>query len=347
MAGRRLRVCRGDNKAKEDVSDMYYHLQSVQLDEVPIFLAMDIGMLPPLSGNTNDMSTIMRNMEMMQTQIASLTEAQKVMSEIMTSHICAEKNLSTTDKERGFEGSRTQLTTNDQTPLSQPLSQEDTHDQSSTLESSLSQHSSSSSDEMDEDNAIDNTILEPMIHNMQSSSKPSSSNHIVKSRIFQATKNTLSRPRNTHYQSSTNSGNGMDNNFKNVLSKRSSQLDTREKPIRSNNVQSKDPVHDTIVTGTGSAPGLQAVTRHRQQETDSSNRSCSGVFITRLKPHTTGNNVENYIRHETGLRVSPEKLPTRYDSYSSFFIRCSGTARASLLDGRMWPTGTLVKPYFS
>ena len=58
-------------------------------------------------------------------------------------------------------------------------------------------------------------------------------------------------------------------------------------------------------------------------------------------------NINKYIKQETGLDLKAEKLKTRYDTYSSFYIRCSGRVRDTLIDGRLWPIGALVKPYFS
>lgn len=96
--------------------------------------------------------------------------------------------------------------------------------------------------------------------------------------------------------------------------------------------------------GTGSAPGLRAVSKRRPAN---ENKMCTGVFITRLLPNTTSAQVESYVKCETGDLIKAEKLPTRYDTYSSFHIRCTGQIRTTLLDGRIWPIGCLVKPYMS
>ena len=94
---------------------------------------------------------------------------------------------------------------------------------------------------------------------------------------------------------------------------------------------------DNIVRGTATAPGLRAINKQRQTvSTDADNRT-----------YTTANDVETYLRQETGMSVKAEKLPTRYNSYSSFYIGCRGPHRVMLLDGRVWPMGSLVKPYYS
>jgi hypothetical protein len=100
-----------------------------------------------------------------------------------------------------------------------------------------------------------------------------------------------------------------------------------------------------IILGTGSAPGLRAVRNPKSAKTN--NKSCTGVFITKLVPNTTSTQLESYVKSELGVHVRAEKLPTKYDSYSSFYIRCSGQLRTSLLDGRIWPAESLIKPYMS
>ena len=48
-------------------------------------------MLPPLSGNSNDMAAILRKIEVMQTQISTLMEAQKTTSEMISAQVCTEQ----------------------------------------------------------------------------------------------------------------------------------------------------------------------------------------------------------------------------------------------------------------
>ena len=117
---------------------------------------------------------------------------------------------------------------------------------------------------------------------------------------------------------------------------------TTNNPHHSNPNDKSGPMNYPRGTlGTGSAPGLRAVSRK------SENKTCTGVFVTRLLPSTTPIQLESFIKSEIGAQVKAEKLPTKYNSYSSFFIRCNGQLRTSLLDGRIWPTGSLVKPYMS
>ena len=77
------------------------------------------------------------------------------------------------------------------------------------------------------------------------------------------------------------------------------------------------------------------------------NRSVTGVFITRLNPRLTSRQIESFIKRETGLKVRPEKLETKYDSYSSFYIPGDSQLRSMLLDASLWPSGALLKPFYS
>ena len=73
---------RSDDKAKQEVADIYYYFHSVQLNEVPyvlMFLALDISRLPPLASNSN-MTTILQNSESMQIHIKTLARAQMLQS---------------------------------------------------------------------------------------------------------------------------------------------------------------------------------------------------------------------------------------------------------------------------
>ena len=99
-----------------------------------------------------------------------------------------------------------------------------------------------------------------------------------------------------------------------------------------------------LVFGKGTAPGLQAA---RPQRRTSNNRVCSGVFVTNLMPKTTAVQLERYIKRETGHIVPVEKLQTRYNTYSSFYIRCEQPMRKELLSPFLWPEDTKVKLYFS
>lgn len=139
-------------------------------------------------------------------------------------------------------------------------------------------------------------------------------------------------------------------------SRRSTDVSGRQ-PTSDQNVSNRAHDRDLLtnrnventINGRGYAPGLRAVSRSNQHTYSSRapNRICTGLFVTRLLPNTTTKNVNDHVRKELALTVNAEKIPTKYDSYSSFYIRCNVDVRSALLDAELWPTGALIKPYYS
>ena len=99
--------------------------------------------------------------------------------------------------------------------------------------------------------------------------------------------------------------------------------------------------------GKGTFVNLQGIEYHNKLSTgvQKQNRICIGVFVSRLKPKTSETLVERHVLQELGIKVKAEKLETKYDSYSSFLIRCDGFIRSNLLDIERWPTNVLIKPF--
>ena len=97
-----------------------------------------------------------------------------------------------------------------------------------------------------------------------------------------------------------------------------------------------------IVYGSGNANGIRAASKPTSQS-----RSYTGIFLTRLHASCCAKDIDAHVKKETGVSVNSEKLKTKYETYSSFYIRCDGRAKNALMDGQVWPTGVLIKPYFS
>ena len=85
--GLRYRECIGPNKATEDVKDILKLMLSAELADIPIFLAADTTMLPPMGSDNQDMVSILRNIESMQESISMLTSSQKDLSDIVHSQV--------------------------------------------------------------------------------------------------------------------------------------------------------------------------------------------------------------------------------------------------------------------
>ena len=93
VPGTRCRNHIGPKKDVEDVRDMIKLLLSAEISDIPIFLALDIQHLPPLNGDCQDISSILRNIEKMQTSIDLLTNSQKDLSSIVHSELNAPLRL--------------------------------------------------------------------------------------------------------------------------------------------------------------------------------------------------------------------------------------------------------------
>ena len=102
-----------------------------------------------------------------------------------------------------------------------------------------------------------------------------------------------------------------------------------------------------IIVGTGHSGGLKVVQPRRQLDSERQSRRITDVFLSRLGPSTSCAQIATQVRRETGLNVNPKKIKSKYDSYSSFYIRAERRDTSILMDGNIWPTGTLAKSFFS
>ena len=77
------------------------------------------------------------------------------------------------------------------------------------------------------------------------------------------------------------------------------------------------------------------------------NRTCTGLFVTRLHAKTKEAELEKYIWLNSGYNIKAEQLQTRYNTYSSFFIRADKKLRDALMDPDIWPPKSMVKYFFN
>ena len=69
------------------------------------------------------------------------------------------------------------------------------------------------------------------------------------------------------------------------------------------------------------------------------------MFVSRFHPQTTLKYIIDTLREHTGITMNVEKLQFKYDTYSSFCIRCSHRLRKIVLDPFLLGRGTVVKEY--
>lgn len=107
--------------------------------------------------------------------------------------------------------------------------------------------------------------------------------------------------------------------------------------------QRTPPRHDYVI-GTGHSETVKAM--HSPRREQSRPKRATGVFITRLNPHTTSAQIATHIYHETGITARPEMLPQKHKEYCSYFIPCDQQKRHILLNDQLWPRNILVKPFY-
>ncbi len=123
---------------------------------------------------------------------------------------------------------------------------------------------------------------------------------------------------------------------------------TNERTATSKRVkQAKQQDDKRLVTGAGPKDLLKTVKRKKSPDSTKVNRTCTGIFVTRLKPKCTTNQLNKHIKLASGYSIRAQKLPTKYDTYSSFYIPCDRSMQDNMFDPDIWPQEALVREFFS
>ena len=96
----------------------------------------------------------------------------------------------------------------------------------------------------------------------------------------------------------------------------------------------------SVITGTNNSCGLSAARRRTNPHTRK-----DGLFISRLAGNIRAIDVVNYIRSEANLNLRCDPLPTRYDSYRSYYIHAHPRHHDLLLRPGMWPKNVILRQY--
>ena len=94
---------------------------------------------------------------------------------------------------------------------------------------------------------------------------------------------------------------------------------------------------EDVITGEGDQFNLRAANPYQRK------RQCIGIFVSRIRPDYRGADVAQHVLRTTGLRVKCVPIPTRYKTYSSYFIPVNSDNINKLLNRKVWPRGVLVK----
>ena len=76
------------------------------------------------------------------------------------------------------------------------------------------------------------------------------------------------------------------------------------------------------VTGRKSGTSLTAVPQIKR----------SRIFISRLGPSTTEDEIREHLKNITETECTVEKLPSKFDSYASFVVTCASQVGAQILN---------------
>ena len=319
--GHRFRQCIGPNKSLEDVRDMLKLLLSAELSEVPIFLALDITRLPPMSSDCQ---------ESMKTSIDLLSDTQKDLASIV--HAQQNEPLRLRD---GFNSDNSQTVSQKQSESPESVTTKHTPCDIAQLDvvetESMEDSLSPAEEDPNECEPLEmpfvkpRTILNSNLHRPQANGQKGSHSQ---SRPFTTWSSLAAgKPKTVPVQPARASA---------------------PAPAPSAFHNPKGPQKDNVMVGCGTAPGLQVARRGGfRNQNSGNNRQCTGIFVTNLHPKTTSQQLDTFIRRETGLKMVSEKLQTRFSTYSSFYIRSDQRNRSMLMDPYLWPEDCKVKPYFS
>nr|XP_006823137.1 PREDICTED: uncharacterized protein LOC102807118 [Saccoglossus kowalevskii] len=70
------------------------------------------------------------------------------------------------------------------------------------------------------------------------------------------------------------------------------------------------------------------------------------LFVTRLAPSTTEQDICSYVNQVFDIKVKCEKLETKFDTYASFQVKTTISLARCLLSPTSWPNGILIPKFY-
>ena len=116
----------------------------------------------------------------------------------------------------------------------------------------------------------------------------------------------------------------------------------RDRGDATERVRSEDNT-DTVI-GSVKSTTLTIRASQRARSTAADNDRC-GLCITRLHANTSDAELNEYVRMIAGCRVRTQKLKTKFNTYSSFYIPLARGSWGILLEASIWPQGVLIKEF--
>ena len=315
---------KGPEQGRENMHDIIRVMLEIKLSDMPIFYAVNLSNTPPTSYNNVDILKLLQEIESMKTNLTMLTSGHQELA-------AGQRQVVNLLQQQKASDSETLSTTTTKLPLPTPV-------EPSSTSSDDAQWSSS-----DDDQGTNNDYEELSDFSEEDESTKRSYAALLKDI------DTVNRFAPLAPKEELKSAPPVRSRvIVNSMSK-STAPDRKGQAQKVNSRTSSGTPKDCLI-GTGSFPSLHASKPnggsigHNNQ---SGHKSCLGVFVTRLDPKTSEAQINRHVLQELSLRIRAERLDTKYNSYSSFFIRCDGKVRRQLLDADRWPQKVLVKPYFA
>ena len=351
---------RGAQKSLHEMRDIYQVLLEMEPTDDTTFVAHNLSNLPPLSMDNNDTLRLLKEIENVKSDLKCMQIAQADILKIVNTEMTSNSlNTATTDGENK-DTSMSKIK-----PQTQPNEDENGRDDKE-------KEDSSDDDEDDEDDDDDEEIpsAQPQnkrIHLFSSDKDDSFDIPSAQPQRDHSMYGLLHSPCHTdahddsdsdceivsvyfpnaspNKESLTHNGQIKTKTFVNQ-----NMWKTKKQYEANKELSTAYPTRQTDRMTLGAAPTttLKAVTplSRKQNSSSSGNRSCTGLFVSRLQPHYTPKQVESFVWQQAGEGVRVEKITGRSSQHSSFYIPCDGPVRDALKDSSIWPTGCFIKLYF-
>ena len=362
----RFKRRQGSNKAKMSVSDIAKVFLELDVTNVPVFVAQNLSELPPIKSDSLDSLTILQNIESLTAQVQVLTRSQSGLVKLVQA-----SNLdlvqSTVHHDHG--GSETwdhAQNVSVDTGLDQPKNACDQTERFITdvnrdNPDDRSGESLHDSNPEEPGTICDSDIGSDSVSDCDTDDNQDAGNvtdRLTGGQVYRSVTTRVFKRKEPH---DVPGGSGACGNlYSRVLQNTkltggTDRIDGKVQSARRDlNIQSNQShpsmgkrEKSAIVIGSGGTTNLRAASQWISKSSASMQKLCTGVFVTRLQPRCTQAQVSAHVYEVSGMRIRPEKLQTKYDTYSSFYIRCDKALRNTLLQAVSWPSGVMVKPFYN
>ena len=343
---------RGTGKAKASMQDIIRVFQEMDLDETPVFVARNLLELPPLSLDNMDNLKLLSDIEAMKQQLKIVTDSQRDIVQILnssslgvTSNIEADIVKAAPDHQMVNKEADVVKAATDCQMVKSVLPDTLNHVSTDTENSTDGYDCDDELDIVDRNIQLDSNSF-PVLAGSKSKTGIDSVNHVPRASYRQVLSRTYT-PRKEDSSTLRPHSNGYSAARAVHSHNRNAPLTAASGSRYQSDQYSRNRSHTEVVIGSGPNMMNLKAARTNQESACSVNHVCSGVFVSRLAPRSTVAQVAAYIKNSTGYTILPEKIPTRFDTYSSFFVRCDQPLRGVLMDANVWPAGSLIKYYFN